>query len=88
MYLEVDGKRIDAKSASGLQQELDMRRLLLPQVLIIQIKQQCSYTYYSLRHLPYTVLMDITIAAKKDNVQLIVQCNGQFGCFKRRTELL
>src|SRR6478752_3221776 len=29
-------------------------------------KAAISYTYYSLRHLPYTVLMDVTITAKKD----------------------
>src|ERR1700741_4130976 len=26
MYLEVDGKRIDARSAAGMQQELDMKK--------------------------------------------------------------
>ncbi|HZG25267.1 MAG TPA: glycoside hydrolase family 65 protein, partial [Chitinophagaceae bacterium] len=29
-------------------------------------KASVEYTYYSLRHLPFTVLMDITITAKKD----------------------
>src|SRR4029078_8099700 len=29
-------------------------------------KASISYTYYSLRHLPFTVLMDISITAKKD----------------------
>lgn len=29
-------------------------------------KASVSYSYYSLRHLPYTVLMDVTIQAKKD----------------------
>jgi trehalose/maltose hydrolase-like predicted phosphorylase len=29
-------------------------------------KASVSYTYYSLRHLPFTVLMDVTLTAKKD----------------------
>ena len=29
-------------------------------------KATVHYTYYSLRHLPFTVLMDVTITAKKD----------------------
>jgi trehalose/maltose hydrolase-like predicted phosphorylase len=29
-------------------------------------KASVTYTYYSLRHLPYTVLMDVSITAKKD----------------------
>jgi len=66
MYLEIDGKRIDAKSVSGLQQELDMRRASFTTSFNYTDKATVSYTYYSLRHLPYTVLMDVMITAKKD----------------------
>lgn len=66
MYLEIDGKRIDAKSATGMQQDLDMKKANFTTRFEYTDKALVSYTYYSLRHLPYTVLMDVTITAKKD----------------------
>jgi protein-glucosylgalactosylhydroxylysine glucosidase len=66
MYLEVDGKRIDAKSVSDFQQELDMHRASFTSNFDYSDKASVSYTYYSLRHLPFTVLMDVSITAKKD----------------------
>src|ERR1700752_4369168 len=66
MYLEIDGKRIDARSALDLQQELDMGNASFSTSFNYSDKATVSYTYYSLRHLPYTVLMDINITAKKD----------------------
>jgi trehalose/maltose hydrolase-like predicted phosphorylase len=66
MYLEIDNKRMDAKSAAGMQQELDMRKASFTTSFVYGDKATVSYTYYSLRHLPYTVLMDVNITAKKD----------------------
>jgi trehalose/maltose hydrolase-like predicted phosphorylase len=66
MYLEIDGKRIDTKSAMNMQQELDMKKANFTTSFDYTDKASVSYTYYSLRHLPYTVLMDVTITAKKD----------------------
>ena len=66
MYLEVDGKRIDGKSASNLQQELDMKKASFTTTFDYSDKASVTYTYYSLRHLPYTVLMDVAVTAKKD----------------------
>lgn len=66
MYLEIDGRRMDAKSATGMQQELDMRKASFTTTFTYSDKASVSYTYYSLRHLPYTVLMDVTVTAKKD----------------------
>ena len=66
MYLEVDGKRIDAKSISNFQQELDMQKASFTSSFDFDDKASVSYTYYSLRHLPFTVLMDVSITAKKD----------------------
>jgi len=66
MYLEIDGKRIDAKSASNMQQELDMKKASFTTTFDFSDKASVSYTYYSLRHLPYTVLMDVAVTAKKD----------------------
>ena len=66
MYLEIDGKRIDAKSASNFQQELDMLSASFSSHFDYADKATVSYTYYSLRHLPFTVLMDVSVTAKKD----------------------
>ena len=66
MYLEIDGKRIDARAASNMQQELDMKKASFTTTFDYTDKASVTYTYYSLRHLPFTVLMDVTVAAKKD----------------------
>ncbi|WP_336518395.1 glycoside hydrolase family 65 protein [Pollutibacter soli] len=66
MYLEIDGKRIDNKSATNMQQELDMQKASFTTQFDYADKSTVTSTYYSLRHLPYTVLMDISITAKKD----------------------
>ena len=66
MYLEIDGKRIDARSATNMQQELDMKKASFTTTFDYTDKASVSYTYYSLRHLPYTVLMDVVVTAKKD----------------------
>jgi len=66
MYLEVDGKRLDSRSVSNFQQELDMKHANFTSHFDYTDKANVSYTYYSLRHLPFTVLMDISITAKKD----------------------
>lgn len=66
MSLDVDGKRIGSKDVTNMQQELDMQRASFTTQFDYTDKASVSYTYYSLRHLPYTVLMDISITAKKD----------------------
>ncbi|HRH60457.1 MAG TPA: glycoside hydrolase family 65 protein, partial [Chitinophagaceae bacterium] len=65
-YLEIDGKRMDAKSVSNFQQQLDMHHAAFTTSFDYGDKANVTYTYYSLRHLPFTVLMDVTITAKKD----------------------
>src|SRR5437762_8605822 len=66
MYLDIDGKRVDAKSISNMKQELDMKRASFSTSFEFADKASVTYTYYSLRQLPFTVLMDISITAKKD----------------------
>src|SRR5438874_9811646 len=68
MYLEIDGKRIDGKSVSNFQQELDMHQASFNSRFDYSDKATVSYTYYSLRHLPFTVLMDVSITSKIDIV--------------------
>ena len=65
-YLEIDTKRIDNKNISNMQQELDMRHASFTASFVMGDKAKVSYTYYSLRHLPFTVLMDVTVTATKD----------------------
>ena len=66
MYLEIDGRRIDGKGTGQLKQELNMRQASFTTSFSVGDKAAVSYTYYSLRHLPFTVLMDVTVTAKKD----------------------
>lgn len=67
LYLDIDGQRIDNISLlSHIQQTLDMRHASLTTHFDYGDKAAISYTWYSLRHLPYTALVDVTITAKKD----------------------
>ncbi len=66
MYLDIDGRRISAGSATNMKQSLDMRGASFTTTFDYEDKATVSYTYYSLRHLPFTVLMDVTLTAKKD----------------------
>jgi trehalose/maltose hydrolase-like predicted phosphorylase len=66
MYLEVDGKRIGSSDAGNMKQQLNMHHASFTTSFNYGDKADVSYTYYSLRQLPFTVLMDVTITAKKD----------------------
>ncbi|WP_245326286.1 glycoside hydrolase family 65 protein [Hymenobacter wooponensis] len=66
MYLEVDGRRLSGKDASNFRQQLDMQRASFTTTFDYQDKATISYTYYTLRHLPFTALLDVAITAKKD----------------------
>lgn len=66
MYLDIDGRRLGTADASNMKQSLDMRAASFTTEFDYTDKASVSYTYYSLRHLPFTVLMDVTIKAKKD----------------------
>ncbi len=67
-YVEIDGKRMDANNTANFNQVLDMHHASFTASFNYLDKATISYTYYSLRQLPYTVLMDVTITAKKDIV--------------------
>ena len=66
MYLDIDGRRISTNDAKNIRQELDMKEASFTTSFEYLDKATVTYTYYSLRHLPFTVLMDISISAKKD----------------------
>src|SRR5438270_7169906 len=63
MYLEINGSRIDAKNISNMTQELDMQHAAFNTTFDYGDIASVKYTYYSLRQLPFTVLMDISIMA-------------------------
>ncbi|WP_407524163.1 glycoside hydrolase family 65 protein [Lacibacter sp. MH-610] len=65
-YLEIDGRRMDAKNVTNMKQELDMQNASFTTSFDYGDKATVTYTYYSLRQLPFTVLMDVSIVAKRD----------------------
>jgi trehalose/maltose hydrolase-like predicted phosphorylase len=66
MRFSIDGKSMDAGNISNFTQELDMKNAGFTTRFLHTDKAEISYTYYALRHLPFCVLMDITVKAKKD----------------------
>ena len=66
MQMDIDGKRISGANVQHMQQELDMRHASFTTTFQVEDKAEVRYTYYSLRHLPFTVLMDVQVTAKKD----------------------
>jgi trehalose/maltose hydrolase-like predicted phosphorylase len=65
MYLEINGQRIDVKNINNCKQELDMQHAAFSTSFDFGDDASVKYTYYSLRQLPFTVLMDVSITAKK-----------------------
>jgi trehalose/maltose hydrolase-like predicted phosphorylase len=71
LYLDIDGRRIDDfKQVSRLRQVLDMRHACLTTTFDYGDKATVSYTWYSLRQLPYTALVDVTITAHR-NIDIV-----------------
>ena len=70
MNMDIDGQRISNADATNMKQVLDMRHASLTTTFDYRDKATISYTYYALRHLPYTVLVDVTISAKK-NIEVV-----------------
>ncbi len=66
MYMEIDGRRLGAADATNMTQSLDMQNASFTTTFDYTDKASVSYTYYSLRQLPFTVLMNVTVTAKKD----------------------
>ncbi len=66
MHFSVDGKDISSGNISSMKQTLNMLHASFTTSFNYGDKATISYTYYALRQLPFTVLMDITVQAKKD----------------------
>jgi trehalose/maltose hydrolase-like predicted phosphorylase len=65
MSLQVNGIDVDASSVTNFKQELDMQHAAFTGTFDVGDLASVKYTYYSLRQLPFTVLMDVTVVAKK-----------------------
>lgn len=68
MRLDIDGKELDFSTVKNFRQELDMRSAAFTSSFDYEDQANVKYTYYSLRHLPFCVLMEVSITAKKDLV--------------------
>ncbi len=66
MYLDIDGDRIDRSNIKNFHQELDMRHAAFTTSFDYKDKATVTYTYYALRNLPFTVLINVAISAKKN----------------------
>jgi protein-glucosylgalactosylhydroxylysine glucosidase len=66
MYMDIDGRRLGAADATNMVQSIDMQNAAFTTSFDYGDKATVSYTYYALRQLPFTVLMNVTVTAKKD----------------------
>ena len=66
MYLEIDGRRLSNGDINNMKQEIDLRHASFSTTFDYKDMATVTYTYYALRQLPYSVLMEISINAKKN----------------------
>ncbi len=66
MNLDIDGDRVVAANIQNMSQTLDIKHGGFTSSFDVGDKAKVTYTYYALRQLPYCVLMDVQITAKKD----------------------
>src|SRR5580658_9491304 len=65
MYFQINGHDLDLSNVTNFKQELDMQHAAFTTTFDYGDEASVKYTYYSLRQLPFTVLMDISVVAKK-----------------------
>ncbi len=66
MQVSINGEQINANNTQNFVQSLDMKNASFTSSFDMGDKASVTYTYYALRQLPFTVLMDVTVTAKKD----------------------
>jgi protein-glucosylgalactosylhydroxylysine glucosidase len=66
MQLDINGKGMDAGSVKNFKQELNIHSAAFTGKFDFENEASVKYTYYSLRHLPFCVLMEVVVTAKKD----------------------
>lgn len=65
MFVEINRHRIGPGNVSNMRQELDMRRACLTASFDFEDKVSVKVRYRALRQLPYSVLVDVEVFAKK-----------------------
>jgi protein-glucosylgalactosylhydroxylysine glucosidase len=68
MILDVDGARIGAADARNMSQTLDMKKAVLTTRFDVGEKAKVSYSIRSLRHLPFTSMIEMEVTALQDIV--------------------
>jgi len=63
MYLEIDGQRLDAGNIRNMNQSMDLRHALFSASFDYMDKARITYSYAALRHLPYCVMMEVSVTA-------------------------
>ena len=66
MRLDINGKGMEAGTVKNFKQELDMKKASFTSSFEYQDQASITYTYYSLRQLPFCVLMEVKVKAKKE----------------------
>jgi len=66
MSMSINGVGLGSNNVTNLRQSLDMRHANFTTAFDYQDVATVSYTYYALRQLPYSILIDITVTSKKD----------------------
>ncbi|MEA4840418.1 MAG: glycoside hydrolase family 65 protein [Bacteroidales bacterium] len=66
MRFDINGREMNANSVKNFSQELDMKSAAFTSSFDYEDQARVTYTYYSLRQLPFCVLMEVKVTAKKD----------------------
>ncbi len=66
MNLDVDGERINQNNISNMSQKLNMRQAYFETIFTFDDKVEVTYRVRSLRHLPFTSLIDMEVKALQD----------------------
>lgn len=65
LKLYINGRLVTVESVSHLRQELDMHAAVLSTTFDVDDQATVKYSYCALRHLPYCVLANVEVTAKK-----------------------
>jgi len=66
MILDVDGVRINPQNIRNMKQKVDMQKAVYESTFDFQDKASVKYTVRSLRHLPFTSMIEMEITARKN----------------------
>ncbi len=66
MQVSINGEQINSNNTQNFVQKLDMKNASFTSSFDMGDKAKVTYTYYALRQMPFTVLMDVEVIAKKD----------------------